>query len=129
MAALPNISIGPARPVEREALSDFLRRLNESDNPAETSLSRSHRGTALRCRRPERPGDAPEFGRHPRLAVLERPPVAQLPHARGSHIYIRPCGEHRFTMLDDLYEASLAQPIYQRHKESEHGPRRSIGSR
>ena len=75
MAALPNISIGPARLVKREALSDFLRRLNESDNPAETSLSQSHRGPALRCRCPERPGDAPGFGRHPRLAVLEHLPL------------------------------------------------------
>jgi hypothetical protein len=26
----------------------------------------------------------------------------------GSHIYIRPSGEHRFTTLDDLSETSLA---------------------
>ncbi len=36
MAALPNIFVGRARLVERGALSDFLRRLNESHNPAET---------------------------------------------------------------------------------------------
>src|ERR1700687_5092388 len=27
----------------------------------------------------------------------------------GSHIYIRPSGEHRFTTLDDLSETSLAR--------------------
>ena len=36
MAALPSISIGRAHLVEREALSEFLRRLNESDDPAKT---------------------------------------------------------------------------------------------
>lgn len=36
MAALPNIVIGRARLVEREALSEFLRKLNDSENPAET---------------------------------------------------------------------------------------------
>jgi hypothetical protein len=29
-------------------------------------------------------------------------------NARGSHIYIRPTGEHRYTALDDLSETSLA---------------------
>ena len=36
MAALPHVPVGRAKLIEREALSDFLRRLNESDNPAET---------------------------------------------------------------------------------------------
>src|SRR5271163_1583182 len=30
-------------------------------------------------------------------------------NARGSHIYIRPSGEHRFTVLDDLNETSLVR--------------------
>jgi hypothetical protein len=30
-------------------------------------------------------------------------------NARGSHIYIRPSGEHRYTALDDLSEISLAK--------------------
>ena len=30
-------------------------------------------------------------------------------NVRGSHIYIRPSGEHRFTALDDLNEVSLAK--------------------
>ena len=36
MAALPNIFVGRARLVERQALSDFLRRLNDSEDPQET---------------------------------------------------------------------------------------------
>ncbi len=36
MAALPHVSVGRSKLIEREALSDFLRRLNESDNPSET---------------------------------------------------------------------------------------------
>ena len=36
MSALPYVPVGRAKLIEREALSDFLRRLNESDNPAET---------------------------------------------------------------------------------------------
>ena len=30
-------------------------------------------------------------------------------NARGSHIYIRPSGEHRYTVLDDLNETSLGR--------------------
>jgi hypothetical protein len=40
-------------------------------------------------------------------AVLERLPLLKYHNARGSHIYIRPSGEHRFTVLDDLSESSL----------------------
>src|SRR3982074_3477177 len=42
-------------------------------------------------------------------AVLERLPLLQYRNAHGSHIYIRPSGEHRFTTLDDLNETSLAR--------------------
>jgi hypothetical protein len=42
-------------------------------------------------------------------AVLERLPLLKYRNAHGSHIYIRPSGEHRFTTLDDLHEASLAR--------------------
>jgi hypothetical protein len=49
MAALPNIFVGRARLAEREALSDFLRRLNDSDNPAETfARVRAEGGKAVR---------------------------------------------------------------------------------
>src|SRR5260370_7301449 len=42
-------------------------------------------------------------------AVLERLPLLKYRSAHGSHIYIRPSGEHRFTTLDDLRETSLAR--------------------
>jgi len=45
----------------------------------------------------------------PASAVLERLPLLKYRNARGSHIYIRPSGEHCFTVLDDLDEASIAR--------------------
>ena len=42
-------------------------------------------------------------------AVLERLPLLKCRNAHGSHIYIRPSGEHRFTTLDDLSETWLAR--------------------
>jgi len=42
-------------------------------------------------------------------AVLDRLPLLKYRNAHGSHIYIRPSGEHRFTTLDDLSETSLAR--------------------
>src|SRR5438094_8615505 len=42
-------------------------------------------------------------------AVLDRLPLLKYRNAHGSHIYIRPSGEHRFTTLDDLNETSLAR--------------------
>ena len=42
-------------------------------------------------------------------AVLERLLLLKYRNAHGSHIYIRPSGEHRFTTLDDLSETSLAR--------------------
>ena len=40
--------------------------------------------------------------------VLARLSLLKSRNARGSHIYIRPTGEHRYTALDDLAETSLA---------------------
>jgi hypothetical protein len=40
-------------------------------------------------------------------AVLARLALLKYRNARGSHIYIRDSDEHRFTVLDDLNEASL----------------------
>ena len=45
----------------------------------------------------------------PAAAVLDRLALLKYRNARGSHIYIRPSGEHRFTVLDDLNETSLAR--------------------
>jgi len=41
--------------------------------------------------------------------VLDRLPLIKYRNVRGCHIYIRPSGEHRFTVLDDLNEAALAR--------------------
>lgn len=49
MAALPNVSVGRARLVEREALIEFLRLLNTSENPGETFAGmRAEGGKAAR---------------------------------------------------------------------------------
>jgi hypothetical protein len=45
----------------------------------------------------------------PAAAVLDRLPLLKYRNVHGSHIYIRPSGEHRFTTLDDLNETSLAR--------------------
>ena len=56
-----------------------------------------------------------ERGMLPRLAgipaaqVLDRLPLIKYRNVRGCHIYIRPSGEHRFTVLDDLNEATIAR--------------------
>jgi hypothetical protein len=42
-------------------------------------------------------------------AVLDRLSLLKYRNVRGSHIYVRPSGEHRFTALDDLNEVSLAK--------------------
>jgi len=41
--------------------------------------------------------------------VLSRLPLLKAHNARGAHIYIRPTGEHRFTVLDDLNSDSVAR--------------------
>jgi hypothetical protein len=40
-------------------------------------------------------------------AVIDRLSLLKYRNATGSHIYIRPSGEHHYTALDDLCEASL----------------------
>src|SRR5258707_13062648 len=42
-------------------------------------------------------------------AVLDRLSLLKYRNAHGSHIYIPPSGEHRFTTLDDLTQTSLAR--------------------
>ena len=42
-------------------------------------------------------------------SVFSRIPLLKAHNARGAHIYIRPAGEHRFTVLDDLNEDKVAQ--------------------
>lgn len=45
----------------------------------------------------------------PGSAVIERLSLLKYRNARGSHIYIRPSGEHRYTVLDDLSQISLVR--------------------
>ncbi len=54
-------------------------------------------------------GMLPGFDSIPATEILK--PLSLLKHrdARGSHIYIRPSGEHRYTVLDDLNETMLAR--------------------
>src|SRR5580698_10563775 len=54
-------------------------------------------------------GMLPRLDGIPAAAVLDRLALLKYRNAHGSHIYIRPSGEHRFTTLDDLNEASLAR--------------------
>ena len=52
-------------------------------------------------------GMLPGLDAIPAAAVIDRLALLKYRNARGSHIYIRPSDEHRFTVLDDLNEASL----------------------
>jgi len=54
-------------------------------------------------------GMLPGLDSIPAAVVLDRLSLLKHSNARGSHIYIRPSGEHRFTTLDDLNETSLAR--------------------
>jgi hypothetical protein len=45
----------------------------------------------------------------PAAAVLDRLSLLKYRNVRGSHIYVRPSGEHRFTVLDDLNETMHAR--------------------
>jgi RepB DNA-primase from phage plasmid len=54
-------------------------------------------------------GMLPRLDGIPAAAVLDRLALLKYRNAHGSHIYIRPSGENRFTTLDDLSEASLAR--------------------
>jgi hypothetical protein len=54
-------------------------------------------------------GMLPGLDSIPAAAVLDRLSLLKYRNARGSHIYVRPSGEHRFTVLDDLNKATLAR--------------------
>lgn len=53
-------------------------------------------------------GMLPGLDQIPASAVLHKLRVLKFRNARGSHIYLRPSGEHRYTVLDDLDQAKLA---------------------
>jgi hypothetical protein len=45
----------------------------------------------------------------PAESVFSRLPLLKAHNARGAHIYVRPAGEHRYTVLDDLDSDSVAR--------------------
>jgi hypothetical protein len=54
-------------------------------------------------------GMLPGLSNLPAEGVLSRLALLKAHNARGAHIFIRPAGEHRFTVLDDLNSDSVAQ--------------------
>jgi hypothetical protein len=54
-------------------------------------------------------GMLPGLSTLPAESILSRLPLLKAHNARGAHIYIRPAGEHRFTVLDDLDSDSVAR--------------------
>jgi len=54
-------------------------------------------------------GMLPGLSNLPADGVLSRLPLLKAHNARGAHIYIRPAGEHRLTVLDDLNSDSVAR--------------------
>jgi RepB DNA-primase from phage plasmid len=52
-------------------------------------------------------GMLPGLDSIPAEDVLKRLSLLKYRNARGSHIYVRPSGEHRYTVLDDLNETVL----------------------
>ena len=54
-------------------------------------------------------GMLPGLDAIPGANVIARLALLKYRNAHGSHIYLRPSGEHRYTVLDDLSEAALAR--------------------
>src|SRR5579863_10385558 len=52
-------------------------------------------------------GMLPGLSNLPAHLVLSRLPLLKAHNRRGAHIYIRPSGAHRFTVLDDLNQTSI----------------------
>ena len=52
-------------------------------------------------------GMLPGLSNLPAHLVMSRLPLLKAHNRRGAHIYIRPSGEHRFTILDDLNRTSI----------------------
>ena len=93
MAALPHVPVGRAKLIEREALSEFLRRLNESDNPAETyATMRADGGKTVRRK-------LREFSLRDYPALVDSPPRV-MTIERGKMTV-------RFQTLEELAEAML----------------------
>jgi hypothetical protein len=54
-------------------------------------------------------GMLPGLSNLPAEGVLSRLTLLKAHNARGAHIYVRPAGEHRFTVLDDLNHDGVDQ--------------------
>ncbi len=54
-------------------------------------------------------GMLPGLSNLPTADVFSRLRLLKAHNTRGAHIYIRPAGEHRFTVLDDLNSDSVAR--------------------
>jgi len=54
-------------------------------------------------------GMLPGLSNLPTECVLSRLALLKAHNARGAHIYVRPAGEHRFTVLDDLNQGGVDQ--------------------
>ena len=93
MAALPCVPVGRAKLVERKALSDLLRHLNESDRPAQTFAEmRAEGGKTVRRK-------LREFSLQDHLATADSPP-RMMTIERGEM-------RVKFGTLEELAEAML----------------------
>ena len=54
-------------------------------------------------------GMLPGLSNLPAQLIMSRLPLLKAHNARGAHIYVRPSGAHRFTILDDLNQSSIDQ--------------------
>ena len=120
MAALPNISVGRARLVEREALLAFLRRLNESANPAETfARMRAEGGKAVRrSLREFSLQDYPaSVDTPPRMMMIERGELRvkfqTLEELAEAMLYLATVFTHDLEGFANLYEPPPASPEHE----------------
>ncbi len=118
MAALPNILIGRARLVEREALRDFLRKLNDSENPAETfAHMRAEGGKAVQRKlRAFSLQDYPASADSPpRMMTIERGELRvkfeTIEEVAEAMLYLATVLTHDLASFAALYEPSLASTV------------------
>jgi len=101
----PLPSPAPLRPQERHLTGDSMNRTESIVRNMLGAIEAPLYDVGVLSSR----GMLPGLDGIPASAVLERLPLLKYRNARGSHIYIRPSGEHCFTVLDDLDEASIAR--------------------
>ena len=120
MAALPNISIGRARLVEREALLAFLRALNDAENPAETfAAMRAEGGKPVRrTLREFSLQDYPASAESPpRMVTIERGELRvkfqTLEELAEAMLYLATVFTHDLEGFATLYEPPQASPEHE----------------